>query len=690
MFFGKKRIRLNRILICAGFLLCFLVGWSGSFTLGMTSTVYAENSENSGYTNDQLEALAFLNEIRAKVGVHPVVLNKSITQAAVAHATYYNANKERLPGLSAHSEIEGIPGFTGKSVRDRVKAAGWVPDRYGGAYGEVMHYMQKSSLEAVKGWLDTAYHRNIILSPQYNEVGIGLVDGTAVLDLAGGGTSPSISGGISVYPYDSQTDVPVGFYGLEIPNPLDQFGAEYSGYILSATTDDKMTFNQAVIKDELGNEVAFHEELYSNTTLFLYPKTVLKGNHTYTVTMNYQTEKSPETHTKKWSFTTGKGHALIRLLPDLEEITLNEGGHYYLGFRGVYDDGISEALEGGITFVSTTKGLQVSGTGDLTGVKAGDYTIKATADGNSTQIKIKVYPKWKTKTYGTLSMKAPSDISGHPLQASLEWGLRAGIVSPSGDGLLHPDKMVSEAEFLTMLLKTYSINIQAYQPAKSRHWADAAYSIAKERNYPLNGITNIADRNQIITRQQVAEIVSAADSMNVRGSNAITYVLAKDYMQGVTELSIMGFNKNEKITKAEALKILQHLHQTLDELRGCPANETAESSLPDLPPRKIYEKPTDLEDRSLFAEFREDRKLIIEGKFTEFAGQSFVLKVQERGNVSKQIEDVQVTFNDQGQFHVEAGPYAPDALNLNLYTPSTIYFMSVQYNTMNDNQYGDY
>lgn len=696
MIFDKKRERKEKhprrsfALSGLGMALFWLAVLCGGYAFGPAPSADARSTADSGYTSDQLEALDFLNEVRAKAGVQPVTLNKAITQAAEAHAKYYNANKDQLPGLSAHSEKEGTAGFTGVSIGDRIKAAGWHSGSNGFAYGEVMHYQQDSSSSAVQGWLDTAYHRKIILSPSYNEVGIALVDGTAVVDMAGSGTASSISGGISVYPYDRQTEVPVGFYGLEIPNPLNQFGVESSGYIISATTEADMTSYQAVIRDKNGEEVDFFDELYSGDTLFLYPKKVLKGNHAYTVTLNYQTEDSSRNQSKTWSFTTGKGHSLIDLVPNFREITLNQGGKSRLSLQGAYDDGASEPLENGVTFVSNKPaGLQVSAAGDLTALKAGDYKVTASLDGKTAQISVKVYPRWKTKAYSVNIAQWPADVEEHALQASLQWGLRGGIISPMKDGLLHPEGSVSEAEFWTMLLKTYNVNFQAYKPAKITHWADGAYVIAKDRNYPLAGIVNAAARSNPITRQQVAEIVAAADGVNAKGSKAITYVLAKDYVQGVTELSIPGFEGSRQITRGEALQILQHLQQTLGELRGRPVNETPASSLPKLPPRQVYVKPTELEDRSMYAEFHEDRKLVVQGKFAEFAGQSFVLKVQERGKVSKQIEDVNVTFDKEGKFHIEAGPYSPDALNLFLYTPETIYFMSVEYNSINDSHYSE-
>ncbi|WP_161627149.1 CAP domain-containing protein [Paenibacillus sp. UNC217MF] len=38
-----------------------------------------------------------------------------------------------------------------------------------------MHFGQKSSTMAMQGWLDTAYHRDIILGSAYNEIGSRLL-----------------------------------------------------------------------------------------------------------------------------------------------------------------------------------------------------------------------------------------------------------------------------------------------------------------------------------------------------------------------------------------------------------------------------------------------------------------------------------------------------------------------------------
>ncbi|OKP92731.1 CAP domain-containing protein [Paenibacillus sp. P32E] len=695
LFVGKKRNQVVRsprmrfIHYTVLFVLVFGIVSTGLFSAAGNIAAADPTSEGSGYTEDQLEGLQFLNEVRTRAGIPPVQLNAAITKAAISHAEFYNNNQADLPGLSAHSEISGKPGYTGQSVIARMKAAGWASGSQGYASGEVMHFQQKSSKAAIQGWLDTAYHRDIILDPRYTEIGIGLVNGTAVLDAGGPGKTQPVAGGISVYPYDQQTNVPVGFYGSEIPNPLEQFEAKYSGYIISAATDKNMISHQTVLTDEKGTEVPYYEEFKDDNTLFIYPKSVLKGNHKYTVSLEYQVEGSLDTQTKVWSFTTGKGHVLTQLVPTYKEIVINEGGPFQLQMEGNYDDGTKDVLLGDEVkySVNRTNGLSVSSTGAIMGVKSGDYTITASLGALSSQLKVKVYPKLKSKIYPAADPGKLTDIAGNKAFPAIEWALKAGIMTEAGKGLFKPDAAVSEAEFWTMLLKAYNVNIEAYQPVKIKHWADAAYLIAKDRNFPLDGLSKLPARDSRITRLKIAEIIAAADGLNFKNYDAVKFVLGKDYVRGVTELSLSGYQGDKGITRAEAAQILQYLRPKLTELRGRPTGATPTSVLTELPPKVVYVKPDMFTNQTLFADFHGDHALTVEGKFTQFAGQSLKVRVQTGGKHPKQIEDVTVTLDSEGKFKVESGPYEQASLNLYLETPEGSYYLDIQYNTMNENQY---
>lgn len=685
----KKRIRAVRRqlmhLLQGTFLFILLTGMVSTGIFGATGTVAAADTSVEGaYTSDQQEGLNFLNAVRARAGIPPVQLSASITRAAIAHAEFYNANQADLPGLSAHSEVSGKPGYTGKSAMERMLAAGWSSGSRGYSYGEVMHFGQKSSKAAIQGWLDTAYHRAIILDPGYTEIGIALVGGTAVLDAGGPGMSQQTKVGITVYPYNQQTDVPVGFYGGEIPDPLAQFAAEYSGYIISAKTDKDMTSHTAVLTDETGAEVPFYEEARGDD-LYIFPKSVLKGYHRYTISLKYRIEDSADDLEKVWSFTTGKGHALTQLLPEYKEIMINEGGQFQLHVKGGYDDGTTEMLPGSEVkyAVNQKNGLSVSANGTIAGVKSGDYMLTVSSAGVSSPVKVKVYSKWKTKAYPAADPGKLTDIKGHKALPAIEWALQAGIMTEAGKGLFKPEAAVSEAEFWTMLLKAYKINIEAYRPAASKHWADTAYLIAKERNFPLSGLTNPYARDSRITRLKIAEIIAAADGLNYKGNDAVKLVLGKDYVRCETELSLAGYQGEKTITRAEAAQILYYLRPKLSELRGRPVSATPASSLPELPPKEVYIEPVTLEDRTFFAKFNEDHSLTLKGKFIQFAGQTLKVSMQTQEMPRKMLEEVTVTLDNEGNFQLDCGPYEQIGLNLYLKTPKGSFYLNIQYKTMN-------
>lgn len=50
------------------------------------------------------------------------------------------------------------------TIVDRLKPSGWLSGPNGYMTGEVMHYEQTTIEGAKEEWMDTAYHRKIILS----------------------------------------------------------------------------------------------------------------------------------------------------------------------------------------------------------------------------------------------------------------------------------------------------------------------------------------------------------------------------------------------------------------------------------------------------------------------------------------------------------------------------------------------
>ncbi|MGZ9584293.1 CAP domain-containing protein [Paenibacillus marinisediminis] len=675
-------------------ILCILLSGTSGILTADSFIAYADSSLSS-FSKDQVEALQFLNDIRTKSGLQPLTLDPHVTQAAVAHAMYYNQNKEEKVTLKAHTEESGKPGFTGSNVSDRIKAAGYsYKTRYGGATGEVMGFQKKTSTDAMKEWLNTAYHRRIIMDPQYQVIGIGLVDGTAVVNVVGEflNISPTPTG-LSVYPYDGMTNSGVGFYGREIPNPLQQFGIDYSGMIISATADENVASYQAVITDEKGNVIPYYHELSHSRTIFLYPKEILQGYHTYTVSVEAVLTDSGKKLNRTWSFTTGKGRELQSIYALYPELVINTGSPEQLVIHGRYDDRTTQVNPPSLVFSSSKEaGLTITSGGVVTGNKAGSYTVTVrTSSGYNTDIKVTVLDKLKTKKYTASNPAAFVDIKGHEQQTSIEWALNTGVMSGYADGTFKPDQTVSEAEFWVMFLKMLNIHYDAYKPAKATYWADGAYQIAKSRNIPLAGISDVKKRNQAMTREKAADIIAAADGKNF--TKTVQYVLAMDYVRGVTSRSIQGFEGYKQMTRADAAAMLHYLQPKLKEIKGRPQSITPDEALPKMPVNEYYKKPDKLEDRSINAEYTTEGILIVEGKFQNIAGETHTLLVQKKNPETGKVEalhEFEVTADEQGNFTFKAPTsYDEDALVLFLKVMkiNTYYNINVTRGTINTETY---
>jgi hypothetical protein len=151
------------------------------------------------------------NQLRADAGLPPLVADAQVSQAARNHSLYTFLNGTNGAGsLSAHDEIEGLPGFTGGHFTARCEFVGTTCSE------EIM--FGSGEVDPAAGWLATVYHRPLLGSPKSGVVGIARV-----------------AGGASVAEYHSPANIqlePVGYpsgvwrgaagFIGEIPDPVDR------------------------------------------------------------------------------------------------------------------------------------------------------------------------------------------------------------------------------------------------------------------------------------------------------------------------------------------------------------------------------------------------------------------------------------------------------------------------------------
>lgn len=254
--------------------------------------------------------LAYINESRASVGLSPFAANSRLAQAATAHASFLVRHRDVYDqsGTSAHIEIDGLPGFTGKTFTQRVGAAGYE----GRALAEVVAF-KPSSVGAARSWMESLYHRLPLLDPAIDEAGFGeLADGPRfanVLEM-GQGRAPAEAPRFVVWPPRGDRDVPTSWDGAEIPQPPTPPAGYPSGPVLTlhAPGGSLVISGASVAPESSGAPVAAASLTNANDpnlkpgVLSLIPHRPLEPSTTYRVRVEGTVDSAPFAET--WTFTT--------------------------------------------------------------------------------------------------------------------------------------------------------------------------------------------------------------------------------------------------------------------------------------------------------------------------------------------------------------------------------------------------
>lgn len=171
----------------------------------------------------QASLYEFINSrYRRPMGLPDLSFDPKLARAAANHANYWVRNGVG-PGLEAHTETPGKPGFTGVSSADRCLAAG------GSGCGEVAYRAIRLDA-AIRGWLGTPFHGLPLVMAErmgFGESTAGSVGnndgvvGQSILDLDAAANTPEA--GVRLWPADGMTKVAVSWTGGETPDPLEKY-----------------------------------------------------------------------------------------------------------------------------------------------------------------------------------------------------------------------------------------------------------------------------------------------------------------------------------------------------------------------------------------------------------------------------------------------------------------------------------
>ncbi len=259
--------------------------------------------------NIALDGRNWINYRRAQLGVPLVTENAQINNAAQGHSEYLRVNN-----VMSHDQEPGKPGFTGRTLGDRLVAAGYILPATGFAHGEVISgSVNRSGFYAAEELIAAIYHRFVIFEPTFKEIGTGAATSSAGYNYftanfaSRGGYGPGLAAGtVAVWPFDGQNQVPPNFFSdYEQPDPVA--GRNEVGYPISvhANLDASVTVQSFTVRPRGGADLPVQEVLplaSRKTAASIVPLSPLRSATTYDVSFSGAVDGRPVS--KTWSFTT--------------------------------------------------------------------------------------------------------------------------------------------------------------------------------------------------------------------------------------------------------------------------------------------------------------------------------------------------------------------------------------------------
>lgn len=279
-----------------------------------TSTKYIK-IDGYNYTQDQVDALNYLNKLRKEYGLGTVKLNPELTKAAQNHSTYLNY----WGYYEGHYQEKGYKYYTGISVNGRTKYYKYKPkyDKSRGV-GELIS-PEKDGVSSLKSFdRHTIDHKTSLLGYDVKDVGFSKKGGYGVV-VIGGAMNYDEEEAYEKHlektftlPRDGATNVPIVQYlGMETPEPMESFkGTPYKTgtYLYYVPTGDVDTSDVKIhLYDNKGKKVDVYYDITKDSLVTLNaPKQPLKYNTKYTAKVDFVDKKSKKRIKYQWSFTTQK------------------------------------------------------------------------------------------------------------------------------------------------------------------------------------------------------------------------------------------------------------------------------------------------------------------------------------------------------------------------------------------------
>lgn len=173
---------------------------------------------------------------------------------------------------------------------------------------------------------------------------------------------------------------------------------------------------------------------------------------------------------------------------------------------------------------------------------------------------------------------------------TVAWAYGNYIIDGYSDNTFRPNNNVTEAQFIKMVLLAY-VDKNKLPTVAGKHWAENFYQYAKKMGYPVLGLTNQGLRDKPVTREKVAEIITATQGVNYSKSDAIKYLIGNNLSTGKTSPTVEGFDGKGTLTRAQAVQFIKNMKDfgknEISSRPPTPSHTTQLPNVPDKEPEKV-------------------------------------------------------------------------------------------------------
>ena len=180
---------------------------------------------------------------------------------------------------------------------------------------------------------------------------------------------------------------------------------------------------------------------------------------------------------------------------------------------------------------------------------------------------------------------------------SIQWASDIGLTSGYPNGTFKPEKAITEAQLVTMLVRFDLNSPDSFPVRKGEHKSMGNYRYLTKHFLPLRGMNSGTVRNSPLSRSYAAKIFAAYHGKDLYAEEAVYYLYTHDLANGVTgKNDYQDFAPQRNLTRAEAVDIMHQMFKDKGRhIKGLSARANGKDNAQYAKPPKFVEEDDEIE-----------------------------------------------------------------------------------------------